>query len=221
MLGATLGLDGPRRIILGFTALLWLIALIHADWTFKGKTGVDRFHLFMMLALAGNLWLIVGLDLASFYTGFALMGLSAYGLVVHDGQRSSIRAGQVYLILTLLGEAALFMALVLIAHQTGQMTSDIHSLASLNDLAPGLLLLGLAVKAGLMPLHLWLPLAHPAAPIPASAVLSGAMIKAALLGWLRFLPLGAGAARLGATFGPFRSADDASCSPDRPDPNQS
>ncbi|QIK37344.1 hypothetical protein GWK36_04360 [Caldichromatium japonicum] len=42
-----------------------------------------------------------------------------------------------------------------------------------------------------MPLHVWLPLAHPAAPIPASAVLSGAMIKAALLGWLRFLPLGA------------------------------
>jgi formate hydrogenlyase subunit 3/multisubunit Na+/H+ antiporter MnhD subunit len=60
----------------------------------------------------------------------------------------------------------------------------------LSDWALGLLIFGLGIKAGLVLLHVWLPLAHPAAPAPASAVLSGAMIKAALLGWLRFLPLG-------------------------------
>ena len=49
---------------------------------------------------------------------------------------------------------------------------------------------GFGIKAGALALHFWLPLAHPAAPVPASAVLSGAMIKAGLLGWLRFLPLG-------------------------------
>jgi formate hydrogenlyase subunit 3/multisubunit Na+/H+ antiporter MnhD subunit len=49
---------------------------------------------------------------------------------------------------------------------------------------------GFGVKAGVLPLHFWLPLAHPVAPVPASAVLSGAMIKAGLLGWLHFLPLG-------------------------------
>jgi NADH:ubiquinone oxidoreductase subunit 5 (subunit L)/multisubunit Na+/H+ antiporter MnhA subunit len=52
------------------------------------------------------------------------------------------------------------------------------------------LILGFGVKAGLVPLHVWLPLAHPAAPTAASAILSGAMIKAGLLGWLRVLPLG-------------------------------
>ena len=52
-----------------------------------------------------------------------------------------------------------------------------------------LLFFGLAVKAGALPLHVWLPLAHPAAPVPASAVLSGAMIKAGLIGWLRLIPL--------------------------------
>src|SRR5690606_7309656 len=58
------------------------------------------------------------------------------------------------------------------------------------DLIVGLVLAGFGIKAGALPLHVWLPLAHPAAPTPASAVLSGAMIKAGLLGWLRFLPLG-------------------------------
>ena len=53
-----------------------------------------------------------------------------------------------------------------------------------------LLWLGLGVKAGVIGLHVWLPLAHPVAPAPASAVLSGAMIKAGLLGWLTVLPLG-------------------------------
>lgn len=191
LLGASLGIDAPGRIVLGFTALLWLIAAIHAAWSLGNTTQAGRFQLFFMLALTGNLWLILGLDLASFYTGFALMGLASYGLVIHDGRHSSVRAGQVYLILTLLGEAVLFMALVLIAHQTGQLRPDPQALAVLDDLAIGLLILGLAVKAGLMPLHVWLPLAHPAAPVPASAVLSGAMIKASLLGWLRFLPLGA------------------------------
>jgi hydrogenase-4 component B len=61
----------------------------------------------------------------------------------------------------------------------------------LDGLAIGLLLLGLGVKAGMVPLHIWLPLAHPAAPVAASAVLSGTMIKTALLGWMRFLPVGA------------------------------
>src|SRR5690606_9904977 len=54
----------------------------------------------------------------------------------------------------------------------------------------GLLLAGFGVKVGAVPLHMWLPLAHPAAPTPASAVLSGAMSTAGLLGWLRVLPFG-------------------------------
>jgi hydrogenase-4 component B len=191
LVGATLGLDTPGRIFLGFTALLWLVAALHAIRALRDSPHAGRFHLFFLLAMAGNLWLIVALDLASFYTGFALMGLASYGLVIHDGRRESLRAGKVYLILTLLGETTLFIALVLIAHQAGSLAPSAAALTALDDLAIGLLILGLAVKAGLMPLHVWLPLAHPAAPVPASAVLSGTMIKAALLGWLRFLPLGA------------------------------
>lgn len=190
LLGATLGLDRPGRIFLLFTAILWLAAGIQAVRALRDDPHAGRFHLFFLLALAGNLWLILALDLVGFYTGFTLMGIASYALVIHDGRPESLRAGKVYLILTLLGETTLFMALVLIAFQTGTLAPSAADLARLGDLPIGLLLLGLAVKAGLMPLHVWLPLAHPAAPAPASAVLSGTMIKAALLGWLRFLPLG-------------------------------
>jgi hydrogenase-4 component B len=190
MLGTTLGLDTPGRVFLIFTAVLWLAAGIQAVRALRDDPQAGRFHLFFLLAMAGNLWLILALDLVGFYTGFTLMGISSYALVIHDGKPESLRAGKVYLILTLLGETTLFMALVLIAYQTGTLAPSAADLTRLGDLPIGLLLLGLAVKARLMPLHVWLPLAHPAAPAPASAVLSGTMIKAALLGWLRFLPLG-------------------------------
>ena len=190
LLGSRLGLDETGRLFLIFTSVLWLAAGAYAAQSLKGQPHAGRFRAYFLLAMAGNLWLIVAQDLVSFYTGFALMGLASYGLVIHHGDREALRAGRVYLAMTLVGELALFSALVLIAAQTGTLTPTPEQLIDLRGLTVGLLLFGLAIKAGLVPLHVWLPLAHPAAPVPASAVLSGAMIKVALLGWLRFLPVG-------------------------------
>ncbi len=190
LLGARFGLDGSGRVFLLFTAVLWLVAGLQAALTMGADPRAGRFRLLFLLAMAGNLWLIVGQDLVSFYLGFALMGLAAYGLVIHSGEPSALRAGRVYLAMTLVAELALFAALVLIADHAGTMVPEPHQLLSLSDWAIGLLVLGLGIKAGLLGLHVWLPLAHPAAPVPASAVLSGTMIKAALIGWLRLLPLG-------------------------------
>ncbi|MFY9975126.1 MAG: proton-conducting transporter membrane subunit, partial [Chromatiaceae bacterium] len=190
LLGSRLGLDEIGRVFLGFTAILWVAAGLYAAQSLKDQPHAGRFRAYFLLAMAGNLWLIVAQDLVGFYTGFALMGLASYGLVVHQGDRKALRAGRVYLSMTVAGELALFCALVLIAAQTGTLTPTPEQLLEPRDLTVGLLLLGLAIKAGLVPLHVWLPLAHPAAPVPASAVLSGAMIKVALLGWLRFLPVG-------------------------------
>jgi len=190
LLGSVLGLDEAGRIFLAFTAVLWLAAGVYAVGSLRAGPHAARFRAFFLLAMAGNLWLIVGLDLASFYLGFGLMGLASYGLVVHQGDRAALRAGKVYLVMTIFGELAVFAALVMIAHHTGTTAPDPAALVGLDDLTIGLLILGLGIKAGLVPLHVWLPLAHPAAPVPASAVLSGAMIKVALLGWLRFLPVG-------------------------------
>ena len=190
-LGTQLGLDAVARIYLTFTSLLWLAAAVYSAFGFRGDAHARRFAALFLLAMAGNLWLIIGRDLPSFYAGFAMMGLASYGLVIHDASAAALRAGKVYLVMALLGEVTLFAAVILIALQTGTTTPTPEDLAALDGLAVGLALLGLGVKAGMVPLHLWLPLAHPAAPIPASAVLSGTMIKVALLGWMRFLPVGA------------------------------
>jgi formate hydrogenlyase subunit 3/multisubunit Na+/H+ antiporter MnhD subunit len=190
LLGARLGLDATARIFLLFTAVLWLVAGLQAALTSPEDPHAARFRRFFLLSMAGNLWLVVSQDLVSFYLGFSLMGLAAYGLVIHRGDPVALRAGRVYMAMTLVAEVALFAGLLLIARHTGTLAPAPEQLAGLGDGAVGLLLLALGIKAGLVPLHLWLPLAHPAAPVPASAVLSGTMIKAALIGWIRFLPLG-------------------------------
>lgn len=200
-LGTELGQDHLSRLFLLFTSIIWLAAGIYSVQTRPREQSGWRWEAFFLLAMAGNLWLIVGQDLLSFYAGFAMMGLASYGLVIQEGHAVSRRAGRVYLTMTLLGEVALFAAFVLIAQQTGSAAPSGTLLAQLDALAVALLILGLAVKAGLVPLHLWLPPAYSAAPTAASAVLSGAMINVALLGWLRYLPLGvAELPGLGAVF---------------------
>jgi len=190
-LGTQLGLDATARVYLGFTSVLWLAAGVYSAYGERGtNTNAGRFDALFLVAMAGNLWLIVAQDLFSFYAGFAMMGLASYGLVVHDGSTSALRAGKVYLVMALLGEVTLFAGLVLLASQTGTTLPEPGAVTDIGGVTIALLLVGLGVKAGMVPLHLWLPLAHPAAPVPASAVLSGTMIKVALLGWLRFLPVG-------------------------------
>jgi formate hydrogenlyase subunit 3/multisubunit Na+/H+ antiporter MnhD subunit len=195
-LGTQLALDATAQVYLAFTALVWLAAGVYAAFGERGgppdapAARGGRFDALFLLAMAGNFWLIVGADLFSFYAGFAMMGIAAYGLVVHDGSPSAVWAGKVYLVMALLGEVALFAGLVMLASEAGTTRPAAEDLTGLSALTIALLLGGLGVKAGLVPLHLWLPLAHPAAPVAASAVLSGTMIKVALLGWLRFLPVG-------------------------------
>jgi formate hydrogenlyase subunit 3/multisubunit Na+/H+ antiporter MnhD subunit len=129
-----------------------------------------------------------------FLAFFALMSFAAYGLVVHQGRPEDRHAGRVYIALVIVGELLLFTAAVTAGyHAGGTDFSTLRQMLATGSAPPWLLLLfvvGFGIKLGLVPLHVWLPLAHPAAPTPASAVLSGAMIKAGLLGLLRVLPLG-------------------------------
>ncbi|TVQ71043.1 MAG: NADH/ubiquinone/plastoquinone (complex I), partial [Chromatiaceae bacterium] len=191
LLGAELALDPIGRGLLLVTALLWGAAAVFAQGYLRGDAAVVRFHVFFLLAMAGNLGLILAGDAMVFYLFFALMSLSSVGLVVHERTREAWRAGWVYLGMAMVGEVALFSGLLLLVHGAGgHSLAELASEAPSNSLAAGLLIIGLGIKAGLLPLHMWLPLAHPAAPTPASAVLSGVMIKAGLLGWMRLLPLG-------------------------------
>lgn len=181
LVGAQLALFDTDRWFLAAAGLIWGFAGLYALFSVRGTVHANRFWFFFTLAMSGNFSLIIGQDLMTFYLGFSVMGLASYGLIVHSGSDSARYAGRVYLIMTLMGEFALFAGFILLYAGQGQAG---------NLPAQLLLLLAFGIKAGLFGMHMWLPLAHPAAPEPASAVLSGVMIKAALIGWMRYLPFG-------------------------------
>lgn len=194
LLGTRLGVDETSRIFLLFTATLWLAAGWYGRSYFAGDARRNQVLVFFLAAMAGNLGLIVSLDMVSFYCFFALMSLASYGVIIHSREASALRAGKVYLVMALVGEVLVFSAMVFVASASGTIyfseTPAAVAGSPLRDLLMALTLAGFGIKVGAIGLHMWLPLAHPAAPVPASAVLSGAMIKAGLLGWLRLLPLG-------------------------------
>src|SRR5262249_9720626 len=105
-------------------------------------------------------------------------------------------AGIIYVALAVLGEAFLLMAFVFMVVVTPDGSLLIRdAVAALpawpwRETAVALLILGFGLKIGLVPLHVWMPLVYSAAPIPAAAVLSGAAVKAGVIGLIRFLPLG-------------------------------
>ncbi len=193
LFGSVWGVDELRHTFLLLTALLWTAAGVFASGYLKPRH-LCRFWLFWALTLAGNLGLVIAQDIASFYSFFALMTFAGYGLVVHEGAAEANRAGRVYLAMAVAGEMAILTGLLMAAQQAGSgLLADLPAAIADADrrwLMMLLLLSGFGVKAGLPLLHFWLPLAHPVAPTPASAVLSGAMIKAGLLGWLVTLPFG-------------------------------
>lgn len=194
LIGGHLGLDETGRPFLFLFAVLWLAAGLYTHGYLAKDTGKRRFWIFFLLTMSGNLGLPLVQGVLAYYVCFALMSFSAYGLVVHDGSALARKAGRVYLYLVMTGEIFLFVGFVLAVHAAeATMLSEVAgalAAAPYKNLIIGLLLAGFGIKAGIVPLHVWLPLAHPAAPVPASAVLSGAMIKAGLLGLMRLLPLG-------------------------------
>jgi formate hydrogenlyase subunit 3/multisubunit Na+/H+ antiporter MnhD subunit len=191
LLDASLDLTVAARPLLVMTAAVWAVAGASARQLSRER---PSFAALFLLTMAGNVGLLLAGDVVTFYVLFAWMTFAAYGLVVHDRSPAARRAGRVYVVLGVLGEVALLGGLVLAVSHAGD-TGMAEVAASLGeaqhrDLIVGLLVAGFGVKAGLVPLHVWLPLAHPAAPVPASAALSGTMIKAGLVGWLQILPLG-------------------------------
>ncbi|KPQ24678.1 MAG: Formate hydrogenlyase subunit 3/Multisubunit Na+/H+ antiporter, MnhD subunit [Halomonas sp. HL-48] len=206
MLGGEWELNALTRPWLAFTALLWSLAAVHARGYFaaeqqQARSGdqaaqrrLARLSLLWPLTQLGNVMLIVAQDIASFYLGFALMTFAAYALVVHSGTEKARLGARAYIILAVVGEGLILGGFLWSAGEadtpTLQGVRESILVADHGAWMAALLCLGFGVKAGVIGLHVWLPLAHPVAPAPASAVLSGAMIKAGLLGWISVLPLG-------------------------------
>src|SRR5690554_5458562 len=175
LLDARFGLDATSIVFLVACVIVWTAAATYAGYTMGKGVHMRRFAIFFFGAMAGNFLLIGALDMISFMSGFALMSYAAYGLVAHTMTVSAWRAGRVYLTLTVAAELVLWAGAVLAwsLADTWELTEIRQALATTEGVAPlasALIFAAFAVKAGLVPLHVWLPLAHPAAPTAASAV---------------------------------------------------
>lgn len=193
LLGTTLQIDNIALPLVLLAVVLYGLALA---FTIRAKT--DRPHIltaFLLACFIANVGVFAAADLVTFYLSFAAMSFLGYAIVVHSRTEAARRAGAIYIVLTVFGETAVLSALLLIASGGVDLLADAPAAVAASPhsgLIIVLLLIGFGVKAGTVPLHVWLPLAHPAAPTPASAVLSGVMLKAGVAGWLRLLPLGEG-----------------------------
>ncbi len=192
-------LSGPFLIALGAVGAA---ASIYALGYHEGDR--SRFDRLAYIVFLASLGLVFGSASAfSFLFAWELMALSSAILVIGPRpDRSVVRAGYVYLAMTHLATAAIAVAFALWSAAAG--STDFatwpRAATSLGDPARDivflLLLVGFGTKAGMIPVHIWLPRAHPVAPSHVSAVMSGVMIKAGIYGLIRFalLDLGAGQA---------------------------
>ena len=174
-----------EQAFLTLTALLWFVAALYARSYLANDNKRNRFYLFFLLTMLANLGVVLSHVIFSFIAFFALMSFSAYPLILHTNSDEAISAASTYIKWVVFGEVALFVGL---AGQTYYLQYAGNA-AGVTWVA-AFLLIGFGVKAGLATLHVWLPKAHPVAPVPVSALLSAVMVKVGLLGWIRFLPLG-------------------------------
>jgi hydrogenase-4 component B len=156
----------------------------------RGRIGVNSF--FFTLLIISMALVATADNIISFALAWECMSLSSFFLVMHEYQKEATRkAGYIYFIFTQSGALFIFAALALVYSYTGS-----YAFSSLADLPANiklfvffLAMVGFGSKAGIFPLHMWLPHAHPAAPSHISGVMSGVMIKMGVYGIIRFYVL--------------------------------
>ncbi|MAT51084.1 MAG: sodium:proton antiporter [Porticoccaceae bacterium] len=187
--GARWGADDMRRGFLAFSALVWLASTLYAGRDRPAVPYGKWFWLAWLLTLTGNLLIVISLDAAGLYVGYAVMSLSAYILIAHGGGKIPRRGGRIYLQLAIVSELLIFSGLIFRFGETGFALELLHwRRAPAAPLTALLLLAGFGIKLGVWPLHFWMPLAYPASRPVVCAVLSGTMMKTAILGLWTFLP---------------------------------
>lgn len=161
-------------------------------WPQEKHAGAAPLGLFWGWTVAGMILVLMARHGVLFLMGWELMALPAFFLISIEHERAEVRrAGWIYLVATHAGTLALFALFALLHRATGGFALRPLGVAEAQAVPPALyfvlVLLGFGVKAGLMPLHFWLPAAHANAPSHVSALLSGVMLKIGVYGLVRFL----------------------------------
>ncbi|MDK2855881.1 MAG: multicomponent Na+:H+ antiporter subunit [Bacillota bacterium] len=176
------------------TLWVWFWATLFSFSYLAHAHDKPRFYTFWFLTLAGCLGAFLAADLFTLYFFFELMSLSSWALVIHEEDFTALSAGNAYLYLSLAGGLAILAAAFLLQGTIGTTSWQASPPAppppaGTLAIVAALLFAGFGLKAGLFPLHFWLPQTHPVAPAPASAVLSGILLKVGAYGLLRTVSL--------------------------------
>ncbi len=185
-----LRVDALALLFITLSAALWLLTTIYAIAYFGEKAELSRFFGFFSLCVAATTGIALSGTLISFFIFYELLTLSTWPLVVHKQDDKSLAAGRSYLFYALPGSLALLIGIIWLESTTGPVAFAVSpDLGGLSDNSLraifALMVGGLAVKAAMVPLHGWLPVAM-AAPAPVSALLHAvAVVKAGAFGIVR------------------------------------
>ena len=190
-LGIRLETGGFRKVYLVVIAFLWLMTTLLSGEYFAHHANTDRYYFFNLLTLGATIGVFLSSDLFTALIFFEIMSFTSYTWVLQEETPDAIRAANTYLAVAVIGGLAALMGLFLLWHTLGTTTiSELYAAAATSDqkavlyAAGGCVLFGFGAKAGMFPLHIWLPKAHPVAPAPASALLSGLLTKSGIFGVL-------------------------------------
>lgn len=177
-------------------AFVWAVAGLYSFHYMAHEGKERRYYALYLISLGILMGLCFSGSIITFYMFFEAMTLLTMPMVMHSGKKEAVAAGLKYLIYSVLGASLVLLGVFVLSPYV---TSFSFAAGGVLDAAKVaghegfvltfalLMLVGFGAKAGLFPLHGWLPTAHPAAPSPASAVLSGVITKAGVLGVCRLL----------------------------------
>lgn len=192
--------DGFRVVYALLATLLWVMTLLFSKQYFRGHRQLARYFVFYFVTFGAVLGVFFAADLLTLFLFFEIMSFTSYVWVAQEETEAALRASKTYLAVAVIGGLSMLMGIFMLKHAFGTlMISELRDAAAaflageggnFGDrqtylyTAAALLTVGFGGKAGVFPLHIWLPKAHPAAPAPASALLSGMLTKCGIFGML-------------------------------------
>lgn len=191
--GLLLKLDGFRLIYSCIALFMWSVSLLFSKEYFAHYNHKGRYYGGLLLTMFATLGVFLSADFFTMFVFFEIMSLSSYVWVAQEETEGALKTGLMYLAVAVIGGMVLLMGIFLLQNAVGTLRMDqlyeaVKAVWGEKSgevyLAGFLMLFGFGAKAGMFPLHFWLPKAHPVAPAPASALLSGILTKCGVFGIL-------------------------------------
>ena len=199
-MGLSFRLDGFRLMYAIIATFMWVVSTLFSLEYMKHYQRKGRYYFFLILTYFATVGVFLSADFYTTFIFFEIMSLASFVWVAQDEKPESLRAAGTYLGVAIIGGLVMLMGIFLLYDLTGTLNFDeLIGLSAQAGLlkeigypetehklwaAAVCLLVGFGAKAGAFPLHIWLPKAHPVAPAPASALLSGILTKAGVFGVL-------------------------------------